>query len=241
MYDPAGSNDKERLAKNIEATTEVTHFIEDKLGHRDFGLEVEVGEIGKKDPQTGLVKTTVNEASTYIEALKENDVHPQFLAIANGSVHGFQYDEHGNPLPQIGIDIKLTKNIGAAIKPMGVKIAQHGITGTPLDIIALEFPKDVLGKGNVGTNWMTIAWDVLKIFEPKLYSTIHGWTIGNYHKESVPTNETFLKYSKLAIIEHFNDIYAVKEETGHALTYASYSSALFFLKAFNSYGKAGQL
>ncbi|MFX0210776.1 MAG: class II fructose-bisphosphate aldolase [Candidatus Hodarchaeota archaeon] len=238
MYDPAGSNDRERLAKNIEATTKVTHFIEDKIGHKDFGLEVEVGEIGKKDPKTGLVKTTVNEASTYIEALKENEVHPQFLAIANGSVHGYQYDEHGNPLPQVGIDIKLTENIGAAIKPMGVKIAQHGITGTPLDVIASEFPKDVLGKGNVGTNWMTIAWDVLKIFEPELYSTIHGWTIDKYHKESVPINETFLKYSKLAIIEHFDDIYAVKKETEHALTYVSYASALFFLKAFNSYGKA---
>ncbi len=241
LYDTAGSNDKEHLAKNIDATSEAAHFIEDKLGHRNFGLEVEVGEIGKKDPKTGLVKTTVNEASTYIEALKENDVQPQFLAIANGSVHGFQYDEHGNPIAQVGIDIELTKKIGAAIKPMGVKIAQHGITGTPIDIIASEFPKDVLGKGNVGTNWMTIAWDVLKIFEPELYDVIHGWTINNYHKENVPVNETFLKYSKMAIIEHFDDIYTVKDETEHALSYAAYASSLFFLKAFNSYGQASQL
>ncbi|MHA2227299.1 MAG: class II fructose-bisphosphate aldolase, partial [Candidatus Hodarchaeales archaeon] len=159
MYDPSGSNDREHLAKNIEATIEIVNFIEDKLGHKKFGLEVEVGEIGKKDPTTGLVKTTVNEATTYIESLKKSDINPQFLAIANGSVHGFQYDEQGNPLPQVGIDIELTKNIGAAIKPMGVKIAQHGITGTPLEIIASEFPKDVLGKGNVGTNWMMVAWD----------------------------------------------------------------------------------
>jgi fructose-bisphosphate aldolase class II len=240
MYDPAGSNDREHLAKNIEATTEVTHFIEDKLGHKDFGLEVEVGEIGKKDPKTGLVKTTVSEASTFIKALKENDVHPQFLAIANGSVHGFQYDEHGNPLPQVGIDIELTKAIGAAIKPMGVKIAQHGITGTPLEVIASDFPKEYLGKGNVGTNWMTLTWDVLKVFEPKLYNTIHGWTIGKYQKENVPINETFLKYSKLAIIEHFNEIYGVEKETEHALAQSAYASALFFLKAFNSYGTTHQ-
>ena len=241
MYDPTGSNDREHLAKNIEATTELTHFIEDKFGHKKFGLEVEVGEIGKKDPETGLVKTTVNEASTFIETLKENDVHPQFLAIANGSVHGFQYDEHGNPLPQVGIDIELTKAIGAAIKPMGVKIAQHGITGTPLEIIASDFPREYLGKGNVGTNWMTIAWDVLKIFEPKLYYTIHGWTINNYHKEDVPINETFLKFSKLAIIKHYNEIYGVGKETTHALTQTAYASALFFLKAFNSYGTTQQL
>ena len=238
LYDESGSNDKEHLAMNIEATTEVAHFIEDKLGHKNFGLEVEVGEIGKKDPTTGLVMTTVSEATTFIESLKENDVHPHFLAIANGSVHGFQYDEHGNPIPQVGIDIPLTKAIGDAIKPMGVKIAQHGITGTPLDIIARDFPKDVIGKGNVGTNWMTLVWDVLKVFEPKLYNTIFKWTVDNYHKENVPVNETFLKNSKLAIIEHFDGLYSVSTDTEHALSHSAYTSALFFLKAFNSYNQA---
>jgi len=237
MYDSAGSTDKERLAKNVDATTEVTHFIEDKIGHRNFGLEVEVGEIGKTDPATGLVKTTVNEATTFIELLKKNDIYPQFLAIANGSVHGFQYDEQGNPLPQVGIDIELTKNIGASIKPMGVKIAQHGITGTPLDLIAEKFPKEYLGKGNVGTNWMTLAWDVFKIFEPNLYSTIFNWTTQTYNKDNVPINETFLKKSKLAIKEYFDDIYSIKEETTHALKSVVYASALIFLKAFNSFGQ----
>ena len=238
LYDENGSNDKERLTGNINATTEVAEFIEDKVGHKDFGLEVEVGEIGKKDPNTGLVMTTVEEATTYIESLKEVGIHPHFLAIANGSVHGFQYDELGNPIPQVGIDIALTKNIGNAIKPMGVKIAQHGITGTPLDIIASQFPKDVIGKGNVGTNWMTVAWDVLKVFEPELFTKIFEWTRDNYQKESVHVNETFLKYSKLAIIKHFDELYSVKADTEHALSSAAYTSALYFLKAFNSYGQA---
>jgi fructose-bisphosphate aldolase class II len=238
LYDPSGSNDKEHLIKNIEATTEVAHFIQDTLGHKNFGLEVEVGEIGKKDPKTGLVKTTVTEASTFIESLKENNIQPHFLAIANGSVHGFQYDEHGNPLPQIGIDIPLTKNIGAAIRPMGVKIAQHGITGTPLELISSSFPKEYIGKGNVGTNWMTLTWDVLKVFENDLFSTIHNWTIGKYSKEGVPINETFLKYSKMAIIEHFDQIYSISEETENALIAAAYASALLFLRAFDSYGQA---
>jgi len=238
MYDPDGSTDREHLAKNIDATTDVTHFIEDKLGHKKFGLEVEVGEIGKTDPETGLVKTTVSEATTFIESLKENDVQPQFLAIANGSVHGFQYDEHGNPLPQVGIDIQLTKDIGVAIKPMGVKIAQHGITGTPLELIASDFPKDVLGKGNVGTNWMTIAWDVFKIFELELYDKIFNWTVNKHQKDNVPINETFLKYSKLAIKQYYENIYAVTEDTEHALSAVAYASALTFLKAFNSYEKA---
>jgi fructose-bisphosphate aldolase class II len=241
LYDESGSNDKERLAGNIEATTEVTHFIEDKLSHKNFGLEVEVGEIGKKDPTTGLVMTTVTEATTFIESLKEQDIHPHFLAIANGSVHGFQYDKLGNPIRQEGIDIQLTSDIGKAIKPFGVKIAQHGITGTPLDIIAKKFPKDVIGKGNVGTNWMTVAWDVLKIFEPELFETIFKWTSDNYHKTGIPVNETFLKYSKLAIIEHFDELYEVEATTEHALASAAYTSALMFLKAFNSYGQAKNL
>jgi fructose-bisphosphate aldolase class II len=237
LYNPDGTTDREHLAKNIEATINVAHFIEDKLNHKKFGLEVEVGEIGKTDPKTGLVKTTVSEATTFIETLKENDVHPHFLAIANGSVHGFQYDEHGNPLPQVGIDIQLTEDIGAAIKPMGVKIAQHGITGTPLELIASEFPKDVLGKGNVGTNWMTLAWDVFKIFEPDLYDEIFNWTVNNFQKDNVPVKETFLKNSKLAIKQFYNDIYAISQDTEHALTAVAYASALMFLKAFNSYEK----
>ncbi len=237
LYDVSGSNDREHLEKNINATTELAHFIQDELGHKKFGLEVEVGEIGKKDPKTGLVKTTVSEAQTFIEALNENDVQPHFLAIANGSVHGFQYDESGNPLPQVGIDIALTEKIGKAIKPMGVKIAQHGITGTPLEIIASKFPKNVLGKGNVGTNWMTIAWDVLKIFEPDLFQTIFDWTLSNYAKDSVPVNETFLTYSKMAIIQHYDAIYSVSQDTEHALVTSAYASALLFLKAFASYNK----
>jgi fructose-bisphosphate aldolase class II len=241
LYDESGTNDKEHLSGNINATSEVTHFIEEKLGHKNFGLEVEVGEIGKKDPKTGLVMTTVGEATTFIESLKDHDVHPHFLAIANGSVHGFQYDAHGNPIRQEGIDIQLTSDIGHAIKPFGVKIAQHGITGTPLDIIAKKFPKDVIGKGNVGTNWMTVAWDVLKIFEPELFETIFKWTNDNYQKSGIPINETFLKYSKLAILEHFDELYAVNEATEHALASAAYTSALMFLKAFNSYGQAKNL
>ncbi|MHA1214219.1 MAG: class II fructose-bisphosphate aldolase [Candidatus Hodarchaeales archaeon] len=238
MYDPKGSNNKEHLAGNIEATTEIANFIKDKLGHDKFGLEVEVGEIGKVDPKTGMVKTTVDEATVYIDSLNDRGVRPHLLAIANGSVHGFQYDEHGNPISQVGIDIELTKEIGNAIKPKGVKIAQHGITGTPLELIVEKFPKDVIGKGNVGTNWMTIAWDVLKIFEPKLYNEIFKWTIERYGKDNVPLNETFLKSSKYAIINHFDKLYAVNEDTEHALSSAAYSSALQFLKSFNSYGKA---
>ena len=237
LYNENGSNESERLAGNIGATIEVAEFIEDKVGHKDFGLEVEVGEIGKKDPKTGLVMTTVDEATTYIQSLNDAGIHPQFLAIANGSVHGFQYDESGNPIPQVGIDIALTKDIGNAIKPMGVKIAQHGITGTPLEIIASQFPKDVIGKGNVGTNWMTVAWEVLKVFEPELFSKIFKWTKDNYHGESVHINETFLKYSKLAIIKHFDELYSVKADTQHALSSAAYTSSLYFLKAFNSYGQ----
>ena len=137
---------------------------------------------------------------------------------------------------KVGINIELTKKIGSAVKSMGVKIAQHGITGTPLPLIARDFPKQVLGKGNVGTNWMLVAWDVLEVFEPELYAPIKNWTINKFGKEGVPEKETFLKDSKMGIIEHFDQIYAMKEDSVHAMTYAAYTSAITFFKAFNSYG-----
>ena len=45
------------------------------MNGKEFGLEVEVGEIGRKDTE-GLVLTRPEEAVGFIQALNENDVHP---------------------------------------------------------------------------------------------------------------------------------------------------------------------
>ncbi|MBD3227948.1 MAG: class II fructose-bisphosphate aldolase, partial [Candidatus Lokiarchaeota archaeon] len=169
----------EQLEDNIKATTELAHFIKDNVAIDDYGLEVEVGEIGKMD-ENGLVYTTVDEAVTFIKALNENDVHPNFLAIANGSTHGNIYNDKGEPIEQITIDIPRTKEIAKAIEKFGVRIAQHGITGTPLDLIEEHFPKGLIGKGNVGTYWQNIVWDVLKTNEVEIFSKIKDWVLEKY-------------------------------------------------------------
>jgi len=241
LFNTEGKDEKEQLAENIRVTTEIAKHIEQEFGSNNFGLEVEVGEIGKKDPETGMVMTTKEEAVTYIKELNANGVFPQVLAIANGSVHGFSYDESGNPVEQVGIDLSRTAEIARAVAGYGVSIAQHGITGTPMEIISTKFPKGLIGKGNVGTLWMTLAWDVLKEHEPELYGKIHGWTLQKYGKTGVPDNEIFLAKSKYAIKHFFNEIYDIKPATVETLENRACEEAKKFFKAFNSEGKASLL
>ena len=126
---------------------------------KDFGLEVEVGEIGRKDGQ-GLILTKPEEAVEFIRALHENGIYPQVLAIANGSTHGHTYDENGNVVEQLSIDIPQTRQSHrhSGIINLHVGIAQHGITGTPRDLINLHFPKGDIIKGNVGTFWQDVVF-----------------------------------------------------------------------------------
>ena len=226
---------KDQLAENLRVTTHMAKFIQKKMGDQPFGLEVEVGEIGKTDPETGMVITTVEEAKTFIEGLKVNNVKPHLLAIANGTVHGRMFDEKGRMLEQgVSIDIPRTIEIGKAIQPYGVKIAQHGITGTPLELIATKFPKDILLKGNVGTFWMELAWDVLKVYDPALFDEIKDWVLTTYEGQGRSDLEVFTKNCKFAIKEFFDKIYKIDKETKHALEMKAYAEALLFIKAFGT-------
>ena len=234
-----------QLQKNIDATTELAYFIKEKMGGREFGLEVEVGEIGKKD-KGGLVLTTVEEATTFIEQLQKRDVFPQVLAIANGSTHGNIYDEHGNLIEQVSINIEQTVEVAKAIEAFKVRIAQHGITGTPLRLINTQFPKGLIIKGNVGTLWQNLAWVVFSVFEPELLGDIHNWTLEKYRNEAAKKgmtkdNEIIGKYSKYAIKgfkARMDDLSAVTE---HALEARTYAEALLFFKAFGAVGSADKV
>ena len=86
LYNFEGGNLREELALNIDVTTELAKFIESNMGGKPYGLEVEVGEIGRTD-EHGRVLTTPEEGVTFIKALNENGVYPHVLAIANGSAH----------------------------------------------------------------------------------------------------------------------------------------------------------
>ncbi len=114
-----------------------------------IGLETEVGEI-----KGAGVLTTVEEADYYIGGLNSWGIFPDFLAISNGSKHG-TYDTSAGE--NEGIDLKRTRAIADVIAKYGVTIAQHGISGTPLDKVG-HFRDYGINKGNVGTLWQNILF-----------------------------------------------------------------------------------
>jgi len=241
LFNFQGGNLREELAQNIDVTTELAKFIEDKMAERKYGLEVEVGEIGKEDSD-GRVLTKPEEAVTFIKALNENNVHPQVIAIANGSAHGNTYDANGNLIEQVSIDIPQTIAVAKALREsdLDVRIAQHGITGTPRELIATIFPKGDIIKGNVGTFWQNIVFDTFKVYQPELHKKMWNWVMET-QKEKAPgktDNEVFGKLGKFASKPFFDEIYGIDEDTTAAIDAVAYAEALIFFKAFNSKGTA---
>jgi len=241
LFNFEGKNVREELDPNIRVTTEIAQYINKKMNGKEFGLEVEVGEIGRKD-NSGLVLTKPEEAVTFIKALNENGVNPQVLAIANGSTHGHTYDAAGNVVEQLSIDIPQTKAIAKALRDNKLKvgIAQHGITGTPRDLINLHFPKGDIIKGNVGTFWQDVVFSTLKVYEPALYKSIQDWTLEKYRPLNAGKSDRqiFDGNCKMAIKEFFRDLYSLDEKTEHAIQSMAYAESLVFFRAFGAYGSA---
>jgi fructose-bisphosphate aldolase class II len=241
LFNFEGKNLREELDKNISATVELSKYIETRMKGKEFGLEVEVGEIGRKDAQ-GLVLTKPEEAVTFIRALNEKDVFPQVLAIANGSVHGNVYNEYGNVVEQVSINIPQTKAVAKALRDnnLNVGLAQHGITGTPRDLINLQFPKGDIIKGNVGTFWQDIVFSVLKVYEPELYRDIWNWTMEKFRAKEPGKKDSqiFGSNCKFAIKEFFERIYSVDEDTEKAIEAMAYAESLIFFRAFGGKGSA---
>ena len=131
---------------NFAATRALADWLPSELG-----LEVEVGEI--KGPGE---LSTVEEALYYIGGLNAWQVFPDYLAISNGSLHG-TYDPTVGQME--GIDLTRTKEIADAIAPYGVAIAQHGISGTPLDKVS-TFRKYGIRKGNVATLFQNVYYGI---------------------------------------------------------------------------------
>jgi fructose-bisphosphate aldolase class II len=241
LFNFEGKNVQEELDPNIRITSDLAHYIKKGMNGREYGLEVEVGEIGRKDG-SGLVLTKPEEAVTFIRALNENDVFPHVLAIANGSTHGHVYDANGNVVEQLSIDIPQTKAIAKALRDNKLKvgIAQHGITGTPRDLINLHFPKGDIIKGNVGTFWQDVVFSTLKVYEPLLYKSIQDWTLEKYRPANPGKSDRqiFDGNCKMAIKEFFKDLYSLEEGTEHAIQSMAYAESLVFFRAFGAYGSA---
>jgi len=219
----------EQLKEIIRTGITLFKYIDEKMPpERSYGREGEVGEIGIAE------FTTVEEATYYVEKMHENGIELDCLAIANGSKHGVSVDAEGNIIPQLTINLQRTVEIADALRARGYRtgIAQHGITGTPIPLIASKFPKGKIIKGNVGTLWMLLVWETLQIFEPELHQKIYDWTIENYSKEGIPEAETFAKNSKYAIKQFFQDIEKISKDTKEAIRAKAYAETLTLIKAF---------
>jgi len=130
---------------NVDITSRLGKLVQDA----GLGLEAEIGEI--KLVKEGGALSTVEESLEFVGGLNKNGVNPDLLAINNGSKHG-----NYAPGEEVHIDLKRTGEIYEAVRKYGISIAQHGITGTPLELVG-KFADYGIRKGNVGTEWQNIA------------------------------------------------------------------------------------
>jgi fructose-bisphosphate aldolase class II len=195
------------LDDNIRITSQLATII---LPYQ-VGLEVEVGEV--KSAGQEAVITTVEEATTFINGLEDNGVHPDLLAINNGSKHGNYLEGE-----KIFIDLKRTGEIFNAIKPKGICLAQHGITGTPLNLVG-QFADYGIRKGNVGTEWQNIVHEFL----PKdLMDQMQKWAREN--KKDI----------KFATREFKRDIDSIPQKQVKQIEQKAYETACSFIRAFRA-------
>ncbi|MEO0236872.1 MAG: class II fructose-bisphosphate aldolase [candidate division WOR-3 bacterium] len=202
------------IPDNIKITT----YLAKQIIENGFGLETEVGEVKSTGQEAEI--TTVEEAVEYIEGLLKNNVFPQLLAINNGSKHG-----NYKPGEEVHIDLKRTLDIYNAIKKHNVCIAQHGITGTPLNIIG-QFADCGIRKGNVGTEWQNIAHRNLP---PDLMNKMKNWAENNG------------KDIKFATKEFKNEIDSIPSEYSQKIMDEAYLKAKEFILAFRSKDSANLL
>ena len=199
---------------NIAITSKLAKLVQDA----GLGLEVEIGEI--KLVKEGGELSTVEESLEFIEGLRKDGIKPDLLATNNGS-------KHGNYLPdeEPHIDLRRTGDIYEAIRKYNVCIAQHGITGTPLQLIG-RFADYGIRKGNVGTEWQNIVHGHL----PKdLSEDIKKWT---------EENKQEIKKATKPFKEKIDNI---PDENKKAIEEEAYNRAKEYIKAFRAEGTASLL
>ncbi|BAH78043.1 class II fructose-bisphosphate aldolase [Solidesulfovibrio magneticus] len=112
------------------------------------GYETEVGEIKGK---SGL--STPDEALFLIRGLNANGIHPDWIALNNGTTHGIEASA-------TGIQVELTAEIHQALAPYGISGAQHGTSGNSSDKLKQIASLTRTTKANVATALQMIAWGV---------------------------------------------------------------------------------
>ena len=130
-------------AENLIANLDLAPFVPTWAGY-----ETEVGEIKGKD---GL--STPAEALFLVQGLNANGIHPDWIALNNGTTHGIEAS--GN-----GIQVELTARIHKALAPYGISGAQHGTSGNSSEKLKEIAAKTSTTKANVATALQMISWGV---------------------------------------------------------------------------------
>jgi len=202
------------LPDNITITTELAR----PIVAQNLGLEVEVGEIKSTGQEAEI--TTVAEAVDFIRGLRDQGIHPDLLAINNGSKHGNYLEGE-----KISIDLERTGNIYQAIKEFGVCIAQHGVTGTPLHLVG-RFADYGIRKANVGTQWQNVAHAGLP---EDLMAEMRAWAAQN--KKDI----------KMAAKPFKDKIDAMPASFQQQIADQAYAEAKVFIQAFRAVGTASKV
>lgn len=123
---------------------------------KNEGLEtdLQIGYLNNNPPQDGNLIVLKRG-----KGLFNLGVYPQRIAVNNGTAHGNNYDKDGN-LIQTKMNLVGTRAIVDELERYGIKIVQHGITGTPIPNLKYLVAAG-MRSGHVGTNWQNIIWEVL--------------------------------------------------------------------------------
>ncbi|GLI39073.1 fructose-bisphosphate aldolase [Geobacter hydrogenophilus] len=203
------------LPDNIRITAELAATVENE----GYGLEVELGEVKRPGVESNL--TTVEETEEFLSSLAKQGIHPQLLAIDNGSKRGNYLDGE-----MIRIDLDRTREIYDAAVHLGLAgLVQHGITGTPLRLVG-KLANYGIRKGNIGTLWQNVAHAGLPL---DLMDAMRHWARENG------------KDIKFATKVFKSEIDAIPEENAKQILDMAYREAKEFLQAFHAKGSASRL
>jgi len=182
------------------------------LIHLWAGYETEVGEI---KGSAGL--STPEEALYLIKGLAEHDLHPDWIALNNGTTHGIEKESQG-------IQVELTAKIHEMLAPYKISGAQHGTSGNNSERLKKIAATTMTTKANVATALQMISWGV-KVndygnaqldagggfikeedkgvpadvwAEMVAYADAHGFSGGNYKKINRPFENRLLGLSRNA-------------------------------------------
>ena len=130
-------------ADNLQANLELAPYVPSWAGY-----ETEVGEI---KGASGL--STPEEALLLVRGLNAHGVHPDWIALNNGTTHGIEASA-------TGIQVDLTARIHKALAPYGVSGAQHGTSGNDSARLREIAAKTATTKANVATALQMVSWGV---------------------------------------------------------------------------------